>query len=56
MFKNKSQIGKENILNEWINEKSKHSLSPLKPQQTHYFQPSFTKVRKVSNFPKPERR
>jgi hypothetical protein len=46
MFKGKSPLGKENLMNEWFgNDQMKLGLSPVKNQSSH-FEHSFANVRK----------
>lgn len=49
MFKNKSPVGKENLINDWfVNEQTKKGLSPVKNQTSH-FEHSFANARKAKN-------
>jgi hypothetical protein len=49
MFKNKSPLGKENLINDWFNnEQTRVGMSPIKSPGGH-LEPSFSKTRKIKN-------
>lgn len=49
MFKNKSPMGKENLINDWfVNEQTKIGLSPAKNHTSHSDH-SFANARKAKN-------